>query len=287
MAEQGVGDVLSSPAPLRTPIRRSTLESNYIVEMKGISKQFGSVQALNQVDLELREGEILGLVGDNAAGKSTLMKILSGAHVADSGQIIINGEEVSIHHPRDARACGIEMIYQDLALCNNLDVARNIFLGREYTRGLPFLSILDKKKMYTESAALLKRLNINISSPRLKVERMSGGQRQMVAAAKAIAFDASILLMDEPTAALGVREANTLLRLIKDLRDEGHSIVLITQRIPDILAIGDRVMVLKGGRRQGILNVSEVGLDDVVELIVRGRAGAESEEDAMEYLSFG
>ena len=141
--------------------------------------------------------------------------------------------------------------------------------------------------MYTESAALLKRLNINISSPRLKVERMSGGQRQMVAAAKAIAFDASILLMDEPTAALGVREANTLLRLIKDLRDEGHSIVLITQRIPDILAIGDRVMVLKGGRRQGILNVSEVGLDDVVELIVRGRAGAESEEDAMEYLSFG
>ena len=152
---------------------------------------------------------------------------------------------------------------------------------------LPFLSILDKKKMYAESAALLERLKINISSPRLKVERMSGGQRQMVAAAKAIAFDAKILLMDEPTAALGVREANTLLRLIKDLRDGGHSIVLITQRVPDILAIGDRVMVLKGGRRQGILNVSEVGLDDVVELIVRGRAGAESEEDAMEYLSFG
>ena len=166
------------------------MESNYIVEMKGISKQFGSVQALNQVDLELREGEILGLVGDNAAGKSTLMKILSGAHVADSGQIFINGEEVSIRDPRDARSCGIEMIYQDLALCNNLDVARNIFLGREYTRGLPLLSILDKKKMYTESAALLKRLNINISSPKLKVERMSGGQRQMVAAAKAIAFDA-------------------------------------------------------------------------------------------------
>ena len=141
--------------------------------------------------------------------------------------------------------------------------------------------------MYAESAALLKRLNINISSPRLKVERMSGGQRQMVAAAKAIAFDAKILLMDEPTAALGVREANTLLRLIKDLRDGGHSVVLITQRVPDILAIGDRVMVLKGGRRQGVLNVSEVGLDDVVELIVRGRAGAESEEDTLEYLSFG
>lgn len=263
------------------------MESDYIVEMKGISKRFGSVQALNQVDLELREGEILGLVGDNAAGKSTLMKILSGAHVADGGRIIINGEEVSIRDPRDARSCGIEMIYQDLALCNNLDVARNIFLGREYTRGLPFLSILDKKKMYAESAELLKRLNINISSPRLKVERMSGGQRQMVAAAKAIAFDARILLMDEPTAALGVREANTLLRLIKDLRDGGHSVVLITQRVPDILAIGDRVMVLKGGRRQGVLNVSEVGLDDVVELIVRGRAGAESEEDALEYLSFG
>ena len=141
--------------------------------------------------------------------------------------------------------------------------------------------------MYAESAELLARLRINISSPRLKVERMSGGQRQMVAAAKAIAFDAKILLMDEPTAALGVREANTLLRLIRDLRDSGHSVVLITQRVPDILAIGDRVMVLKGGRRQGVLNVSEVGLDDVVELIVRGRAGAESEEDALEYLSFG
>jgi ABC-type sugar transport system ATPase subunit len=141
--------------------------------------------------------------------------------------------------------------------------------------------------MYAESAALLKRLKINISSPRLKVERMSGGQRQMVAAAKAIAFDAKILLMDEPTAALGVRKANTLLRLIKDLRDEGHSVVLITQRVPDILAIGDRVMVLKGGRRQGVLEVSEVGLDDVVELIVRGREGAESDEEAMEYLSLG
>ncbi len=146
---------------------------------------------------------------------------------------------------------------------------------------------LTVRNLFAESAALLKRLKINISSPRLKVERMSGGQRQMVAAAKAIAFDAKILLMDEPTAALGVREANTLLRLIKDLRDEGHSVVLITQRVPDILAIGDRVMVLKGGRRQGVLDVSQVGLDDVVELIVRGREGAESDEDAIEYLSFG
>jgi simple sugar transport system ATP-binding protein len=146
---------------------------------------------------------------------------------------------------------------------------------------------LTVRNLFAESAALLKRLKINFSSPRLKVERMSGGQRQMVAAAKAIAFDAKILLMDEPTAALGVRKANTLLRLIKDLRDEGHSVVLITQRVPDILAIGDRVMVLKGGRRQGVLEVSEVGLDDVVELIVRGREGAESDEEAMEYLSLG
>ena len=251
------------------------MDSGYAVEMKGISKRFGSVRALENVDLELRSGEILGLVGDNAAGKSTLMKILSGAYKVDKGEIFVEGHKVDIRSPRDAFALGIEMIYQDLALCNNLNVTSNLFIGREYTRSLLGLRLLDSKRMNNEAAELLAKLNINISSPRLLVERMSGGQRQMVACAKAIAFQSKILIMDEPTAALGVREANTLLDLIRDLKHQGLSIILITQRIPDILAIGDRVMVLKGGERQGILEVGNTHLDDVVELIVRGRAGQE------------
>ena len=261
------------------------MENGYIVEMRGISKRFGSVHALKEVDLELRPGEILGLVGDNAAGKSTLMKVLSGAVAPDEGEVFVEGEQVTIRNPRDAQALGIEMIYQDLALCNNLDVAGNVFLGREFTKRMVGLKVLDKKKMYGESAELLSRLRINISSPRLRVERMSGGQRQMVACARSIAFQSKILIMDEPTAALGVREANSLLRLIRDLRNQGLSIIMITQRIPDVLAIGDRVMVLKGGERQGVLEVGAASLDDVVELIVRGR-GRETDEQ-VDYLSFG
>lgn len=262
------------------------MDNDYIVEMKGISKRFGSVQALKKVDLELRRGEILGLVGDNAAGKSTLMKVLSGAVIPDEGEVLVEGEQVTIRNPRDAYALAIEMIYQDLALCNNLDVAGNVFLGREFTRRVVGLKVLDKKMMYGESAELLSRLKINISSPRLRVERMSGGQRQMVACAKSIAFQSRILIMDEPTAALGVREADTLLQLIKDLKSQGLSIIIITQRIPDVLAIGDRIMVLKGGERQGILKVSEVTLDDVVELIIKGYADRETGEK-VEHLSFG
>jgi ABC-type sugar transport system ATPase subunit len=266
-------------------------ENDYIVEMKGISKRFGSVQALKKVDLELRHGEILGLVGDNAAGKSTLMKCLSGAVFPDEGEIFVEGQKVTIRNPLDSRALGIEMIYQDLALFSNLDVAANVFIGREQTRrwgglsSLGELSFLDKKKMYDAAAELLGRLKINIASPKLPVERMSGGQRQMVACARAIAFQSRILIMDEPTAALGVKEANTLLQLIKDLKEHGLSIILITQRIPDVLAIGDRVMVLKAGERQGVLEVGRCTLDDVVNLIIKGRADREAEQ--INHLSFG
>lgn len=243
----------------------------HAVEMRGISKRFGNVQALNRVDLELRRGELLGLVGDNAAGKSTLMKTLYGAVLPDAGEIFIEGQKAALRNPRDAQALGLAMIYQDLAVFNNLDVAANVFTGREYTRRVLGITFLDKKRMYNESEALLSRLRINISSPKLLVERMSGGQRQMVAVARAIGFDATILIMDEPTAALGVKEANTLLDLMSELRDQGISIILITHRISDVLSIGDRVMVLKGGERQGILNVEDSTLEDVEYLIVRGR----------------
>lgn len=249
------------------------MKNGHIVEMKGISKRFGAVQALNKVDLELLHGEILGLVGDNAAGKSTLMKVLYGALIPDEGEIFIEGQRATIRSPRDAQDLGVGMIYQDLALFNNLEAALNVFTGREHTRRLLGISFLDKKRMREESKKLLDRLGIDIASPRLLVEKMSGGQRQMVACARAIGFQSRILIMDEPTAALGVKESNTLLELIAGLRDHGLSIILVTHRIPDVLAIGDRIMVLKGGERQGVLDTGKCTLDDVVTLIVKGRVG--------------
>jgi ABC-type sugar transport system ATPase subunit len=259
---------------------------DYVVEMKGICKSFGGVQALKSVDLELRRGEIMGMVGDNGAGKSTLMKVLSGAHLADEGEIFIDGKKAHIHNPQDAFNLGIGMIYQDLALFNNLDVARNIFVGRELVHG-PFKLLLDKKSMYSKAESLIRDLRVDIKSPKLNVARMSGGQRQMIACARAIAFDSKILIMDEPTAALGVTEANKLLGLIKNLKTMGLSILLITQRIPDILAIADRVFVLKGGQRQDILEVSQVTLDDVVTMIVKGKDRNGNQMPDVVYQSFG
>lgn len=262
------------------------MTADYLVEMKGISKSFGGVQALSGVDLELRRGEIMGIVGDNGAGKSTLMKVLAGAHLPDEGEIFLHGQRVEIRTPQDAFRLGIGMIYQDLALFNNLDVARNIYVGRDLTRG-PFQAFLDKKRMYQTAEELIRQLRVDIKSPRMSVARMSGGQRQMVACARAMAFQSKILIMDEPTAALGVTEANKLLALIRHLRDMGVSILLITQRIPDVLAIADRVFVLKGGRRQAVLEVSQVTLDDVVTLIVKGRTPEANGVGEMEFRSFG
>jgi len=262
------------------------MSTDYVVEMRGISKRFGAVQALRKVDLEVRRGEVLGIVGDNGAGKSTLMKVLSGAYHADEGQILINGQEVHIENPRQAFRLGIGMIYQDLALFNNLDVAGNVFVGREAMCG-PMNLLLDMRTMYAKAGALIKELCVNINSTRLKVARMSGGQRQMVACARAIAFQSQILIMDEPTAALGVTEANALLGLIKNLKSMGLSILLITQRIPDVLTLADRVFVLKGGERQAVLDVSRVTLDDVVTMIVKGKEGNRKAAPEVAYQSFG
>jgi ABC-type sugar transport system ATPase subunit len=262
------------------------MAEDHIVELKGICKRFGGINALKDVDLELRRGEIMGIVGDNGAGKSTLMKILSGAYVADEGEIWIDGKRVHIRNPQDSTDLGIGMIYQDLALFNNFDVTKNIFVGREYARG-PFDLFLDKKRMYKKAEDLIRELKVDIKSPRQNVMTMSGGQRQMVACARAIAFESKILIMDEPTAALGVTEANKLLGLIRNLAESGLSILLITQRIPDILAIADRVFVLKGGVRQGVLNVGEITLDDVVTLIVRGKDNSASQPADVQYKSFG
>jgi simple sugar transport system ATP-binding protein len=262
------------------------MSTEYVVEMKGICKRFGGVHALRSVDLELRRGEIMGIVGDNGAGKSTLMKILSGAYLADEGEIYIEGQKVHIRNPQHAFNLGIGMIYQDLALFSNLDVAMNIYTGREISRG-PFNLLLDKKSMYKKAEALIKELRVDISSARLNVAGMSGGQRQMVACARAIAFESKILIMDEPTAALGVTEASKLLSMIRNLRDRGISILIITQRIPDVLSIADRVLVLKGGQKQDVLDVGKVTLDDVVTMIIKGKDRNGTQAKSVEYKSFG
>jgi ABC-type sugar transport system ATPase subunit len=221
-----------------------------VVEMRNIKKSFGAVQALKGVDLALYHNEVLGLVGDNAAGKSTLMKVLSGAYAPDEGQILIEGQPVRFSSPMDARNRGIEMVYQDYALSNNLDIVANVFMGREVVRySLGPLSIMDFRYMQQETRNLLDRLRIDIPSVRQKVERLSGGQRQAVAIARATAFDAKVIIMDEPTAALSVAAIEKVLELVHQLKAQGSSIIMISHRLEDIYNVSDRMIVLRQGRK--------------------------------------
>lgn len=246
-----------------------------IVEMQAVTKSFGAVQALQGVDLSLAHTEVLGLVGDNAAGKSTLMKVLSGAYLPDSGDILIEGRKVNIGGPEDARRLGIEMVYQDFALADNLDVASNIFLGREITRlNLGLFKVMNKGRMEQEAHRLMERLRIAIASVRLKVENLSGGQRQAVAIGRATAFDAKVIIMDEPTAALSVAAIGQVLDLIRELSRQGASIILISHRLEDIFEVGDRVMVLRHGRRVGDLPIRGRSLGEFREEVVARMVGA-------------
>lgn len=252
------------------------MTEDYIVQLKGISKSFGAVQAVKKVDLELRRGEILGIVGDNGAGKSTLMKLLSGVLLPDEGEIYIEGEKVDIKNPQDARTFGIEMIYQDLALFNNLSVADNVFVGREQTKHILGLQFLDKRRMNRDTEELLRRISIIINSVKAFVQNLSGGQRQMVAIARAVAFEANtkILIMDEPHASLGVAEASTVSELIRGLRKHGLSVIVISHRIPELLTVVGRVMVLKRGERVAVREASETTVEECVNLIVAGGNGS-------------
>jgi ABC-type sugar transport system ATPase subunit len=246
-----------------------------IVEMQTVTKSFGAVQALQGVDLSLAHTEVLGLVGDNAAGKSTLMKVLSGAYLPDSGDILIEGRKVNIGGPEDARRLGIEMVYQDFALADNLDVASNIFLGREIARlNLGLFKVMNKGRMEQEAHRLMERLRIAIASVRLKVENLSGGQRQAVAIGRATAFDAKVIIMDEPTAALSVAAIGQVLDLIRELSRQGASIILISHRLEDIFEVGDRVMVLRHGRRVGDLPIEGRSLGEFREEVVARMVGA-------------
>jgi len=221
-----------------------------VVEMRNIKKHFAAVQALRGVDLVLHHGEVLGLVGDNAAGKSTLMKVLSGAYVPDEGEILIEGKKAHFTDPLHARHLGIEMVYQDLALADNLDVTGNVFLGREKVSAQigPF-GVMDSRYMEKEAQRLVGRLKIDIPSVRLLVERLSGGQRQAVAIARATAFNSKVVIMDEPTAALSVGAITKVLDMVRELKSQGTSIIIISHRLEDIYSVSDTLIVMRQGRK--------------------------------------
>jgi simple sugar transport system ATP-binding protein len=237
-----------------------------IVEMRRINKAFGAVRALVDVDLVLFPGEILGLVGDNSAGKSTLMKILTGAYHRDSGDILVAGAKAEFRSPHESRAVGIEMIYQDFALCGNMDVGQNIFLGRWPRRGL----FVDRKRMYADADRVLKRLKVDVNSVYQKVESLSGGRQQSVAIARAISFDPRVIVLDEPTANLSVPATARLLETMLELKSHGVAQIIISHRLNDIMEVGDRVMVLKRGRNVGERRIKDTTENEILELIVQG-----------------
>ena len=238
-----------------------------LVRMEGISKRFGGVQALDNVEVELRAGEVMGILGHNGAGKSTLIKILAGAEMPDSGRIFISGEKASISNPGDARAYGIETIYQELALCGNLDAPSNLFMGRETER----YGVLNKSRMRKETESILNRLGIRINSLDTEVENLSGGQRQSIAIGRAVYFDAKILIMDEPTAALGMEETKLVIDLIQELKKSGIGIFWISHDIHDIYAFTDRISILKGGRNVVSCETSACTQDEIVSMIISGK----------------
>lgn len=249
-----------------------------IIEMRGISKYFGAVTALEGVDLKLYPGEVLGVVGDNGAGKSTLMKVLSGLHPASSGEMLVEGRAVRFSSPKDARDRGIEMVYQDLALAGNMRIDENIYLGREQERRLLGLRFIDHKGTQELAKQHLDKLKIHVKSVFQRVEELSGGQRQAVAIARATAFDAKVVIMDEPTAALAIKEVGKVLDLIKNLKEVGVSVILISHRMDDIFYVCDRVMALYQGRNFAESSLTETDRNEVIGWIMGTQSGQKTEE---------
>ena len=239
-----------------------------LVELKDISISFGGIKAVDRVSVDLYPGEVVGLLGHNGAGKSTLIKCLSGAYKAESGKVFINGNNVIINNPRDARDQNIETIYQTLALADNLDAASNLFLGRELISKAGFL---DESKMEAETRSIMARLNPNFQKFDVPVSALSGGQRQSVAIARAVYFDAKILIMDEPTAALGPQETEMVAELIQELKNQGLGIFLIEHDIHNVMKLCDRASVMKNGVLVGTERVSDVTEDDILSMIIWGK----------------
>jgi D-xylose transport system ATP-binding protein len=242
-----------------------------LVELRRISKTFGGVHALEDVDVDLFPGEVVALLGHNGAGKSTLIKVLSGVHPPDRGEIRVAGNPVRIESTREAKALGIETIYQNLALAENLDAVANLFLGRErYTR----FGFLDEETMEHETRRMLDRMKLRLPSLRSEVSRLSGGQRQAIAIGRAVYFDAKILIMDEPTAALGPEETAKVGELVRELKTQGIGIFLISHDIHDVFDLADRITVLSHGRVVGTVRTADVSKDDVLSMIILGRMPA-------------
>jgi len=247
-----------------------------ILEARGLVKHYGHITALDGADFDLRAGEVLGLVGDNGAGKSTLIKALSGAIIPDAGEILLEGQRVSFHSPHDARAAGIETVYQDLAVAPALDVASNIYLGREVRRK-DLLGVLFRKLDYgymRETATRhLMELGIGLKSVKQTMETLSGGQRQAVAVARAAAWGRRIIIMDEPTAALGVRQSGQVLELVQRIRARGLAVVLISHNMPQVFEVADRIYILRLGRRAAVLRPQDTTMADVVSIMVGAIGG--------------
>ena len=239
-----------------------------LVEMKDISLSFGGIRAVDHVSIDLHPGEVVGVLGHNGAGKSCLMKILSGAYKRDGGEILIDGKPATINNPRDARRYNIETIYQTLALADNLDAASNLFLGRELVTKLGFV---DDDQMEAETRTIMKRLNPNFQKFHAPVKALSGGQRQSVAIARAVYFNARILIMDEPTAALGPQETRMVAELIEELKRQGLGIFLIDHDVRQVKNLCDRASVMKNGALVGTVNVDDVSEDDILAMIILGK----------------
>ena len=244
--------------------------SEPLLELRGVDKSFGAVQVLHGVDLKVYPGQVTALVGDNGAGKSTLVKAIAGIYRADAGEFFFEGKPVTIHGPKDSAALGIEIVYQDLALCDNLDIVQNMFLGRERTNGI----LLDETTMESKAREALTSLSVRtVKSVRQSVSSLSGGQRQTVAIAKAVLWNSKVVLLDEPTAALGVAQTRQVLDLVRRLADHGLGVVLISHNLGDVFEVADRITALYLGRVAADVPAKEVTHSQVVELITAGRSG--------------
>jgi simple sugar transport system ATP-binding protein len=242
-----------------------------LLEVRNLSKHFGAVQALNDFSMVVRPGEVVALAGDNGAGKTTLIKAISGVFQPTGGEILLRGQPVTFATPHEAREKGIETIYQDLALADNLSIGANIFLGREPMRkAFGFLPVLDRKAMAVAAKQTMGRLDFHVSRLDAPVSNFSGGQRQAVAIGRAVYWDAQILIMDEPTAALGVPEQRKVISLIHQLKAQGRGVIFISHNLQDIFAVSDRIVVLRRGVQAGERKISETNHDEVVKLMVGG-----------------
>ncbi|MEU1199239.1 ATP-binding cassette domain-containing protein [Streptomyces sp. NPDC005813] len=234
-----------------------------VLALRGVSKRFGAVQALTDVELEVHAGEVVALVGDNGAGKSTLVKTIAGVHPIDEGAIEWDGNTVQINRPHDAQALGIATVYQDLALCDNIDVVGNLYLGRELKKR----GVLDEVEMERRSRELLDTLSIRIPSVRIPIASLSGGQRQTVAIARSMLGEPKLVILDEPTAALGVEQTAQVLDLVERLRERGHAVILISHNMADVKAVADKVAVLRLGRNNGVFEVKSTSQEEIISAI--------------------